>query len=112
MFLFSIWFSFLAVFRITLLPAPSFPLLPAFPPDMPAGKMLRTFPSKVKVSFVVGASQYRNIHPEDFKVVADYNDFGNTPSDKCTIYIKKAPKYIRHLRLSIDQVDYLIEENG
>lgn len=80
--------------------------------NMPTGKMLRTFPSKVKVSFVVGASQYRNIHPEDFKVVADYNDFGNTPSDKCTIYIKKAPKYIRHLRLSIDQVDYLIEENG
>ena len=34
--------------------------------NMPVGKSLRTFPAKVNVSFVAGASLYRNLSPNDF----------------------------------------------
>ena len=77
---------------------------------MPAGKVLRTFPSRVRVHFVVGANQYRQIRPEQFRVEADYNELAAHPSEKCNIYLRKAPGSGSNPRLDIQQVDYLIEQ--
>lgn len=78
--------------------------------NLPSGKTLRTFPSKVSVTFVAGVSVYRNLHPEDFTVVVDYNDVKNHPSERCQIYLKEVPQGISRARLSLTQVDYLLEE--
>lgn len=78
--------------------------------NMPPGKILRTFPTKVTVHFVTGISVYRNLKVEDFKVVADYNEMVTNPSAKCHIYLKKTPQGISRVHLNIDEVDYLIEE--
>ena len=78
--------------------------------NMPEGKVLRTFPSRVKVSFTVGASMFRGITPEQFSVVVDYNELMEHPSDKCNIYLKAYPHSVRNARLQIQQVDYLIEQ--
>ena len=48
--------------------------------NLPAGKVLRTFPAKVTVSFVTGVNVFRNLRPEDFTVVADYNEIQRHPS--------------------------------
>ncbi len=80
--------------------------------NMPKGKTLRTFPAKVKVSFVTGASVFRNLRPDHFRVVADYNELKNNPSEKCHIYLKSTPPGISRARLSVSQVDYLIEEQS
>lgn len=79
--------------------------------NMPPGKVLRTFPSRVTVHFVAGASVYKNLTYEDFTVVADYKEMKASPSEKCRIYLKKAPPGISRARLSVDAVDYLIEED-
>lgn len=78
--------------------------------NMPQGKALRTFPSKVSVRFTVGASKFRLIKPEQFKVVADYNDLTAHPSDKCNIYLRAYPHSITKVHLSMAKVDYLIEQ--
>lgn len=78
--------------------------------NMPAGKILRTFPSRVTVTFTVGAGMFRSIHPDKFKVVVDYNELINTPSDKCNVYLRSVPHGVWNARLSMNQVDYLIEE--
>ena len=78
--------------------------------NMPPGKVLHTFPSRVTVHFVAGASVYKNLSYEDFTVVADYKEMKANPSEKCRIYLKKAPPGISRARLSTDAVDYLIEE--
>ena len=79
--------------------------------NLPPGKVLRTFPSRVTVHFVTGVSVYKNLKPEDFTVVADYKEMKASPSEKCRIYLKKAPPGISRAHLSIDAVDYLIEED-
>ena len=61
--------------------------------NMPTGKMLRTFPSKVKLSFTVGGSRFRNIRPEQFMVVADYNDIANHPSDKMSCQVASVSRW-------------------
>ena len=78
--------------------------------NMPDGKVLRTFPSRVTVTFTVGASLFRTIRPEGFKVVADYNEVTANPSEKCNIYLRAVPHGVRNARISVNQVDYLIEE--
>ena len=75
----------------------------------PEGKVLRTFPAKVTVSFVTGVSVFRNLRPEDFTIVADYNEIKRHPSEKCRITLKNVPPGISRARLDVTLVDYLIE---
>ncbi len=77
--------------------------------NMPKGKVLRTFPAKISVSFVAGVSVYRNLKPEDFTVIADYQELRKNPSEKCRIYLKDVPNGITRARLETNMVDYLIE---
>lgn len=78
--------------------------------NMPEGKVLRTFPQRVTVNFIVGASMFRSISPEQFAVVVDYNEIIDHPSDKCSIHLRETPQGVRNARLKMAQVDYLIEE--
>lgn len=78
--------------------------------NMPEGKVLRTFPQRVTVNFIVGASMFRSISPEQFAVVVDYNEIIDHPSDKCSIHLRETPQGVRNARLKMTQVDYLIEE--
>lgn len=80
--------------------------------NMPDGQVLRTFPAKASVKFVTGASVYRNLRPEDFTVVADYNELKKHPSEKCRIYLKDVPRGISRARLESSLVDYLIESEA
>lgn len=74
------------------------------------GKILRTFPSHVTVSFITGVSTYKRLRPDDFSVVVDYNELAEHPSDKCSLHLRSLPHGISRVRLSANSVDYLIEE--
>ena len=78
--------------------------------NMPEGKVLRTFPWKVTVRFIVGARKFRDIHPDQFLVVADYSDLVKHHSDKCNIYLRTTPRGVSKADLEVKQVDYLIEQ--
>ena len=77
--------------------------------NMPEGKTLRTFPSRVKVLFVAGVGNVRNISANQFRVEADYSDIEAHPSEKCSLSLVAMPQGVRNHRLEISEVDYLIE---
>ncbi len=76
----------------------------------PSGKVLRTFPSKINITFQVGLSHFRSVHPEDFRINISYDELLNLKSDKFTVKLASAPKGIRHVRFSPSTVDFLIEQ--
>ena len=78
--------------------------------NMPAGMVLRTFPSRVTVRFTIGASQFRMIRPEQFNVVVDYQTLAENPSDKCTLQLSSVPSSVSKAKLELDKVDYLLEQ--
>ena len=78
--------------------------------NLPAGKVLRTFPRYAKVHFVAGASQIRNLRAEDFKVIADYHEIELSHKEKCNLYLREVPQGVSRATLNTKQVDYLIEE--
>ena len=78
--------------------------------NMPPGMVLRTFPSKVTVRLTIGASLFRTIKPNLFKVVVDYEELAANPSDKCTLQLRSVPRSVSKASLEIDRVDYLLEQ--
>ena len=78
--------------------------------NMPPGMVLRTFPSRVTVRFTIGASLFRTIKPNLFKVVVDYEELAANPSDKCTLQLRSVPRSVSKASLEIDRVDYLLEQ--
>ena len=78
--------------------------------NMPPGMVLRTFPSKVTVRFTIGASLFRTIKPNLFKVVVDYEELAANPSDKCTLQLRSVPRSVSKASLEIERVDYLLEQ--
>ena len=77
--------------------------------NFPADKILRAFPSKVKVTFHVGLSKYLDIKPEDFHVLVTYEELMKLGDEKYEVKLKKVPQGISQLRIYPQQVDFLIE---
>ncbi len=87
--------------------------------NLPSDKVLRTFPSKVQVRFVVGAYRLRSMPrnaetkellPVGFRVVADYNAVAGGKASKCPVYVASSPEGIRNIRTLSGSVDYVIEQ--
>ena len=80
--------------------------------NMPAGKVLRTFPSKLDVIVVTGVKNSQTLTAEDFEIVADYNQFSSDSTAQCDVFIRRQPASIKRLQIERQQVDYLIEDLG
>ena len=78
--------------------------------NFPANKVLRTFPSKVNVTFQVGLSHFRTVNPDDFFIAVSYEELIRGNKSKCTPHLKAFPKIIKHPRVSPEEVDFIIEE--
>lgn len=80
--------------------------------DFPADKVLRTFPSKVQVTFQVGLSRFKSVTADDFLVGVPYETILADRKEKCELQLKSAPRYAKHVRISPKEVDYLIEQQA
>lgn len=78
--------------------------------NFPADKVLRTFPSKVLVTFQVGLSCFRKINSSDFHIYISYEELLRLGSEKYTVKLKNAPKGASHIRFKPEKVDFLIEQ--
>ena len=78
--------------------------------NFPASKQLRTFPANVNVTFQVGMGQYRRITKDNFVLVVNYEDLLRNTSNKCHLSLKTVPTGVSHVRISPQDVEYIIEE--
>lgn len=86
--------------------------------NVPKDKVLRIFPPKIGVRFVVGVNQLKHmpkdeitkqILPAGFRVYADYKEIERHGSEHCHIYVGASPSNVRNAKVETDEVDYLIE---
>ena len=78
--------------------------------NFPADKVLRTFPSKVQITFQVGLKRFRSIKASDFIINISYEELLKLGSDKYTVKLKSFPSGINQIRIVPEQVDFLIEQ--
>lgn len=84
--------------------------VPLIGANFPADRILRTFPSKVKVTFQVGMSKFKEIEAEDFAIRISYSELQRLPSDKYKVTLKTIPTGISNIRVSPEEIDFLIEQ--
>lgn len=80
--------------------------------NFPADKVLRTFPSKVQVTFQVGLAHFKDATSDDFFIGVTYEDIIRAKSDKLPLTLKTSPDYVSHVRITPASVDYLIEQTS
>ncbi len=78
--------------------------------NFPADKALRTFPSKVQITFQVGLKRFLSIKASDFIIHISYEELLKLGSDKYTVQLKSFPSGINQIRIVPEQVDFLIEQ--
>ena len=83
--------------------------VPIYCENIPENKILRTFPSKAKVTFNVSSTLFDKISPQDFIVVVDYKELKNG-KNKCTLQLRESPNNVSHVRISPEQIEYVIEQ--
>lgn len=76
----------------------------------PDGKVLRTFPSKVQVTFQVGLKDFKSVTEKDFFIAVSYEDLKNSKSDKTKVALRSTPDCVSHVRILPNAVDFLIEQ--
>ena len=79
--------------------------------NFPATKVLRTFPSSVKITFQVGMSMYRQINSDDFVIVVNYEEVLKSVGGKLHLSLKSIPAGVSHVKISPEDIDYLIEND-
>lgn len=80
--------------------------------NFPADKDLRTFPSKVKVTFKVGSKSYKSITADDFVLVISYEELINNESSKIPLHLKSIPEGVSSVRIHPSEVDHLLEQTS
>lgn len=82
--------------------------LPIQVKNKPEGLNIKLFPAQVKVSFLVGLSEYENITAADFKAFVDYNKADNS-KETLEIIIESEPPFIQIQNVSPQAVEFLVE---
>ena len=83
--------------------------LPVLGVGFPENETLRTFPSKVQVTFQVGLSHFKEITADHFRVEVPYKDLQEGMSEKCNPVLHVFSSQVNHVRMSPQEVDYIIE---
>lgn len=78
--------------------------------NFPEDEILRTFPTKVQVTFQIGLTQFKNVTADDFVVVVDYEKLHEDKGDKCKPILVQAPSIVNYARLSPQEIEYIIEQ--
>jgi hypothetical protein len=75
----------------------------------PYGQQLKTFPSKVNVSFRVSLSDFRDVTDEDFKIRVRHSQLSDNASGKVLLSVDEKPENVSDVVIEPNEVDYLIE---
>ncbi len=79
--------------------------------NFPADKVLRTFPSKVQITFKIGLGRFDKVDAGNFMINVSYEELLKLGSNKYTVKLKSVPRDVSHIiRIVPEKVDFLIEQ--
>lgn len=77
----------------------------------PYGQQLKTFPSKVKVTFRVSLDDFREVSEQDFRILVRHSQIHDNASGKVALMLDEMPENVTDVVIEPVEVDYLIEMN-
>jgi hypothetical protein len=79
--------------------------------ETPSHYTLRTFPSVVKVTGSVPLSRFKELTEADFSIQVSFDDMKQNVSGVLPVRLTKKPDWVRHIAVSPDSVEFLLEQS-
>lgn len=78
--------------------------------NVPGNINARIFPPAAQVSYNVGLSNFNKIRDNDIQLIFDYNEAKESKRRRYKLQVVNNSKFISNLRVSPDEVEFLLEE--
>jgi len=78
--------------------------------NVPSSYKISTFPSKVKVIFQVGLSDFNKVNENDFEVICDYNSIESNGVDYLIPKINTKPSFVSSAKIVPNKIEFLLEK--
>ena len=85
-------------------------MIPVKNVNCPADLSIRTFPAVVNLTYNVGLSHFNSNITNDIQVYLDFNDLKSGTNNRQKLKIRNNSLYISNVRISPEEVDFLLEE--
>jgi YbbR domain-containing protein len=76
--------------------------------NAPNGLVMKSFPSKVTVKFIISMGKFNKISPSDFTVTADYSQ--RISSNICTLTLTQKPLNISSIIIEPKEIEFSLEQ--
>jgi len=71
---------------------------------------LRTFPDKVKITYLVALKDYKRVEPAMFSAYVNYKSSSGNKSSKLKVHIKQNPKFTKITKIQPEKVEFIIHK--
>jgi len=78
--------------------------------NCPSNLAVRTFPAVVNLTYNVGLSHFNSLVSNDIEVFLDFNDLKMGNNNRKKLKIKNNSPFVSNVRVSPEEVDFLLEE--
>jgi hypothetical protein len=78
--------------------------------DQSGSYIIKTFPPKTKVKFLVTLSKFKAIKTTDFKIVAITQGIDLNKANKLSLRLERYPSYIKNPTLSPSEVEFILNQ--
>lgn len=84
--------------------------LPILLKNAPKNKSITIFPKNVDLVYYMDIKNFKNVKPEDFEIICDYNDVNNNLQNTLELTIKKQPQTVKSSQLRQSAVEFIISD--
>ena len=84
--------------------------LPITAINCPANLSIRTFPTYVDATYIVGLGQFKAFNPTEIQVYLDYNELKTDKTTKHILKINNRSIHISNIRISPLEIEYILEQ--
>lgn len=78
--------------------------------NLPKGSRLKVIPEKVKVTYLVGLSQYDKVNAADFTVGFNFKNLPKGKGNKIKMEVMAAPLFVNSVKVEPGSVEYIIQK--
>lgn len=88
----------------------SFVMVPIKVLNIPDSMTMKTFPSSIKVSFIISLRNYNKVNVRQFRAIVDYKEIYLSINNKLKVSLERQPVFVKSISFHPKNVDYIIEK--
>jgi hypothetical protein len=78
--------------------------------NIPDSMTMKTFPSAIKINYIVALRNYNKVNARQFRAIVDYKGIYSSINNKLKVLLERQPVFVKSVTYHPKNVDYIIEK--